>query len=1157
MTEVAGPPAAGEAQLLPLDIELDIPVTDPPQLLKMHHYFDSLLQRTGWHILQDPAQANLFVTIKKLDVSGHPTGAFLSESVWRDCSVWDVKAIVCSMGARKLWDPTLEAALFLHQVSPTCSIWHNKTKGFWPVSPRDYVVFSGYYGTPTRVDLCVTSCTSETVGHITLPKNQPGYVRARLDLWAWRLERIDNSTTSVKLINQADLQGWIPSYIPNSFSGQSSDTIMQAHTYFNKHGAPPDLILLQQGSMVDVSYDHNRSSWRCEYIRSTEATIAIANLRDTEMSSTKAEIRLDGRRRTGDKSYNVVIDPPPTRVRATMRAYDPYGWWLEIVHDEEHIIPQRGKILTLIKPGSTLVGQESGDPELSINGVPMPVQKDITTQLKLQQEPGAVQQDGCSDGHSQEQQAQKLQMEQRQPQSPQQHDSLESIIESLPVSPVEHTQRALAFLEKMADQQFGWTTVSEKNKMQVSKRQGSKVPNAMESSSEDIIIPEQSVILKASKVIEGFSVEEVAAVVTDTGKLRTQYDDSIEEIERLLPLTHGCMLVRQVVKGGLFIKAKEVYASACTAIEKVSSTTNPAAKRVLHIEASIPNFPVPKSSKRQQVLFYISGWILEAIDPYTTTNNYPIPSTRVIFVSTLDLGAAVPTFFSNQITLGLHKKIHTLEGYLKQHGSPPYLTQPLAVEGFSGGKLHERIVKELYPDLGIAEWISVSSSFDRTVNSFKSSGIFRLLIPKRNASLAPSKPSNLSAVLKSKRHAPQSMASSPTFGSVGFKGKQSVGGESKENVTTQTGCPSDILSHGSGNNSGEPGGESLLFHLIVDLRSYPKGYEISTRLTRKGDEQKKDLSASLVCRVSERAPEPSQLIAGSKASQKHAIELLLTPVSRLGRDREYILEMDLTRVQEESLNKRGTRLTVSGVLGDEDNQWRGLLLLNGREIKIGANNECAVTTLPEESLLLEDLNGEDESAEEDEETRFSGTGTTNMGGGVVAAAIGGVSAGVSDIRARMLLPFRNASNSFLLSPIRNDSEESDLFSSAFSDSPPNSENGQQQEQQQQQQQQQQEQQHTTASPPSASVLAHAVFKSRRHRSSTNGIPDQYQLHDAQVTAKTIGWLILCLIFLLVFLFYIGSTTSPPLSGVEYTHERHLWSMPWIGGWHIQVRAIRQ
>lgn len=456
-------------------------------------------------------------------------------------------------------------------------------------SARDYVAFSAAYMSPGRIDFCATSCISDTFGHVSLPKDQPGHVRARLDLWAWRLERYDNNTTTVKLINQANPQGWIPSYIPNSLSGHHPDIVMHAHQYFNKYGAPPDLVMLQHGSLVNIAFDQQRKSLRAEYVRSAEpvsassSTIFGTNHGNSTNGSTKVEVRLDGRRQQDEKqrSYNVVIDPPPSRVHASTRHYDPYGWWLEIEHDEEHIIPQRGKILLLIKP-------DTRDDRLVVNGVPADICKGAspTSLIKslppsrpIQDKPHQVDTTATSSGsiisgtavstttgaNTTMTSTTSTTTDQEKPEessttevnnTPITADSIESIVKSLPVTPKEYAQRAMSFLAKMVDQQFGWNNVSDKNGMQVSKRQGTsktidQIPMVMD---EPFAIPEPSLIVKASKVIEGFSVEEVVSVVTDTGPLRQQYDESVEEIEPLMQLAHGCSLVRQVIKGGFLFK---------------------------------------------------------------------------------------------------------------------------------------------------------------------------------------------------------------------------------------------------------------------------------------------------------------------------------------------------------------------------------------------------------------------------------------------------------------------------------------------------------------------------------------------------------------------------------------------------------------------------
>lgn len=75
---------------------------DPPVLSKAYQYMDTLLHSDNWQITQKPEQSNGFATIKKMDVEGHPTGAFFCECVWHHCSIWDVKAVLNCSEAREI-----------------------------------------------------------------------------------------------------------------------------------------------------------------------------------------------------------------------------------------------------------------------------------------------------------------------------------------------------------------------------------------------------------------------------------------------------------------------------------------------------------------------------------------------------------------------------------------------------------------------------------------------------------------------------------------------------------------------------------------------------------------------------------------------------------------------------------------------------------------------------------------------------------------------------------------------------------------------------------------------------------------------------------------------------------------------------------------------
>ncbi|KAF7724071.1 hypothetical protein EC973_001404 [Apophysomyces ossiformis] len=799
---------------------ITVPETDPATILKAFNYFDALFRddNVDWKILQVAEAVNGYVTIKRMEVPGHPLGVFMSESVWNDCSVWDVKATIECIGSRKMWDPLLEESTLLYSVSPTCSIWHNKHKGTWPSSPRDYVVFASQYTSAKRIDLCSTSCTTESFNHQPLPKEAPGYVRGHLDVSGWRLERVNASTTAVKHIVQSNPQGWIPSYVLNKLSSQTPIIVHTARKFMLRHGVPPNMESLERGRVIATDYDHERKNWRCEYTRPSVQT-------NSESSSTKSVIRLD--RRHGCK-YNVVVDPPPSRIRAVERDCDMYGIWLDIEHDEEFIIPQRGRILVLIKPHNNF---------LAVNGAEVAIQRDTN---RMQQ----------SDTTSNDEEETSEMVS----------DELGLTIQGLPVSPADQAQAAFAFMRRVDDQQFGWTLISDKNGLRISKRPGSKPSADNTTGDHDLRVPEPFVIYKASKVIEGFSLEEIAAVVTDIGNLRQSYDETLEKIESVRCIKRGCHVVHQIIKAIFPFKSRELYLCACTAYEKIPSTENASGDRVFYVETSLP-FPSQQAKYPRGHLF-VSGWILESIDPYTTTTNYPIPSMRATYIVALDLGDSVPSYVSNLVASGYHKKISWIESLMKKQGPPPFLRQPLPAMRWENHKLTQLEDESV-------EWKRVESSYDETTHRFSLALSFRC------------------ARLK----------------------KLERRGSLSKDVDT------------------------VLSHIITDLQSYPRGYQLSCRLTR----EHKDVSRILSVQISELAPQPSHLI--SRKPKKHAI--YVTAKLRKGVDYDLVLTLSPAVKGDEGEVRK--QLTVNEILGEEeDDRWRGIVIVNGQEVNVNSETKMDI-----------------------------------------------------------------------------------------------------------------------------------------------------------------------------------------------------------------------
>lgn len=567
-SKVEIPPPPPPPDDIEITIETTIPDNDPVALQKIYPQFSEYINPSYEPVLiQAPNKENGQVAIKKLDVSYHPMGGFLSESTWKNCSIWDIKSVLESAGARKIWDNTFESTTFLHPLTQTSSIWHTKMKGAWPVNPRDDVCFHGQYTSAYRIDLLQTSCIGDSFQYKPLPKETSGYIRATINIMGWRLERLDSQTVSAKQVLITQFPTWVINFITSRFLVQTCAAVQSAREYFETFGAPPSLESLSSALLVNLKHDHERKNWRCEYTRRTDAESNKDDRKaDAVSPSTVSVIRLDKRRWAGTShnQYSIVIDPPPSRVTALEKVYDPYGVWVNVEHAEEFIIPLRGKILVLIKPDQVSSNTTDQQCHLNVNGVSTVIEKEVLT-APIVQKSNPVLGKAAKEEKMVNIEAAKEQPTVHAPTKVTltEEEQVNHALDSLPVSPADQAQAALAFL-KQTDEQFGWTVVSENNKsgLKVSKKSGvknnaSSIPKKNEPVTEiqedlvlptKLIVPEPYMIYKATKVIENFSVDEVTSIVTDISDLRRAYDDTIEQIDLVRQINPGCRVVSQSIK---------------------------------------------------------------------------------------------------------------------------------------------------------------------------------------------------------------------------------------------------------------------------------------------------------------------------------------------------------------------------------------------------------------------------------------------------------------------------------------------------------------------------------------------------------------------------------------------------------------------------------
>ena len=440
---------------------------------------------------------------------------------------------------------------------------------------------------------------------------------------------------------------------------------------------------------------------------------------------------------------------------------------------------------------------------------------------------------------------------------------------------------------------------------------------------------------------------------------------------------------------------REIIAVSCLAQEMATSTSP---QRTLYIESSIPNFP-SINTKTTRGNVYMSGWILEAIDPYTTTANHPIPSTRVTYVSALDLGAGVPSYISNLLAnnWAAPKKIQSVESYIKSKGPPPFLTLPLRASIFTNSLLSIHNEQE-----GI-RWLIIQTNYDKEKHHYKVNS--RMVLENKAQKpfaedVSPSTSTTLTSPIR--RPSTHTLVSSDTV----RRGSLPVNTLPKKRIVpittteVETKEKSAVLTR------------SITFaQATFDLRVFSQGYEITCQLYDVTDVHKrKNVSGKLVLSISE--PSLSNIVDGKKKQIKHTVLVkadgLSTPLETI-----YEFEFSITPVREDTLKNKPTQLTVSHVLGEEEDKdkWNGIIMINGMEVTVGT--DVALKSLVVEEVEIESLDALREepvsplfqtpeldcvdhqghpSASEDEDLDKT---MQYMGGGVVAAALGNVSAGVN------------------------------------------------------------------------------------------------------------------------------------------------------------------
>lgn len=407
----------------------------------------------------------------------------------------------------------------------------------------------------------------------------------------------------------------------------------------------------------------------------------------------------------------------------------------------------------------------------------------------------------------------------------------------------------------------------------------------------------------------------------------------------------------------------------------------------------------------------MSAWIIEPIDPYTTATNHPIPSTRVTCVAALDLGNSVPSYISNLVVNNwFPKKIQAIQSYLKSNGAPPFLSEP--VSSFSE-----------CPDKGF-RWEKIDATYDKNSHHYKLSSHLKVLCSdfaapssKRSGMLSRKVSTETVNTTLDKANRDSDSVDSSTPRSPYLQAVDRTAPR-RGSLSTNSLLPKKRMSENKERSVGSSRTFTFL-RITFDLRSFAKGYEIQVQLFDTTD-KKRNISDKLTMQISE--PVLTHLTKNDLI--KHSIHVTTTPhLSPSVLPASFEFEFSLRPILEDAVENRETRLTVSHVLGEDNEEdpkatWKGTIVVNGDRAEIGKDIKIKACIQDEEKVdessshaeiseiqghgiknTQEDENqseiGRESSESADGETGEVSTLAHYTSGGVVATALGNVSAGVN------------------------------------------------------------------------------------------------------------------------------------------------------------------
>ncbi|EGG01175.1 uncharacterized protein MELLADRAFT_111233 [Melampsora larici-populina 98AG31] len=690
-------------------------------LRRSYIYFSSLLQEpeAKWKHISDSRG----VTVTQLQSIDPTLTVYRAEATFVGIGVWNVYSAINTIGARITWDSSLSDAILLEDLNDLSSLWQIKQKGSWPVAPRDSVLITTTYKSPTSVHIFSVS-TDDSKMFPTIKPADLGSIRTRTEILGWSIEALSPTTTQITLIDQHDPMGWSPkSWTPAQLISQ----VAGVGEYALKSGGPP-IITRVLGAKVSVSkYDHEKGIFRAEY--STNDGSLMASMQDpndpfgsevSKLSAVECEIRCDCE--TWANSLEIVVNPPPTKSTCLKRhkLSSGGGWWVMIEHDLSSLAQETVRIS--IRRGTHHGGKEKS--WVILNGTSLHVDiEELSDQevMKLSKRTRVKaslipldqyslsgprlwrNNSPCVSPPASRSNTPVPEKEEKEPNkittsptefTPSTGSSGSSPSSSLPqsggppiVPPMICALEALAKLQSFHIEQgpdvmippIGWTLVSEKGNSSVYKKLDPSISD---------VFP----VYRGDRVIEGVTAEEMVSVIS-AFSTRPNWDDRIESSNLIESYGNGCSTLHLITKPNFPFKGRSLQLSNIVSQMQVPSSSIGSSMSTVHFIASA-SFSRPKdrtsfltSKLNSHALVegnvLLEGWIMETIDPYSVSF-HTIPSTRCTFFTSIDYRGSLPVAFNSMLNSSLPRLISGVERLVKAFGPLPKLCQPclgLAIDG--------------------------------------------------------------------------------------------------------------------------------------------------------------------------------------------------------------------------------------------------------------------------------------------------------------------------------------------------------------------------------------------------------------------------------------------------------------------------------------------